>query len=314
MKRIEKASLVMLTVTVFLTPPLAWTVELKLVGVSFADFSNAFFIQLARSVEEKVAELGGPETEVRIASNSYDLDTQIAQINEFIGAGAQMIVLNAPTPEGVLPAIRKAQQAGIVVGAVDMVVAGADVTVTSDNFQAGSVACDYVAKRLQSNGDMVILGGAPVSSVIDRVAGCKTVLEKYPDIRILSDSANSGGSRLGGLAVMASLLLRYSKIDAVFVINDPAALGADLAARQAGRDEFFIVSVDGAPSVREALMDETSLIVATVAQDPWLMGHKGVEMGYALLKGIKPAQDTHLIPTPLITRKNVRSYQGWAVE
>ncbi len=289
-------------------------VELKSVGVSVSDFGNPFFVQIARSVEKTVAEIAGPHAEVTAVSSSYDLATQIHQINTFISAGVQLIVLNAADPIGILPVIRKAQQAGIVVVAVDVAAAGADVTVTSDNLQAGKAVCEYMAERLDGRGDVAIVNGPPVSSVIERVAGCKSALSKYPDIRILSDNHNSGGTRSGGLTVMTAILLAFSRLDAVFAINDPAASGADLAAQEAGRHEFFIVSVDGAPSAEEALQDETSLIAATAAQNPWLMARRGVEIGYGLLNGIKPEKDTVMIPTPLVTRKNVSQYRGWTPE
>ena len=48
---------------------------------------------------------------------------------------------------------------------------------------------------------------------------------------------------------MQGLLTRYDDIDAVFAINDPTAIGAQLAAKQLNRDEFIITAVDGAPDI-----------------------------------------------------------------
>jgi ribose transport system substrate-binding protein len=281
------------------------------VGVSVSDLGNPFFVEVARGVEKKVAEIGGPKARLSVVSSSYDLDTQIRQIESFINAGTQMIVLNAADAAGILPAVENAKAAGIVVIAVDVAAAGADATVMSDNRQAGRTACEYMAERLGGEGDVVIVNGPPVSSVLNRVEGCKAVLATYPGIRVLSDHSNSGGSRAGGLTVMAALLLAYSKIYAVFTINDPTALGVDLAARQAGRREFFIVSVDGSPAAVEALHDEDSLIAATAAQDPRMMATRAVEIGYNLMNGVEPARDPTLIPTPLVTRENADAYKGW---
>lgn len=303
-----------LAIASLLSVTTAQAVELRAVGVSVSDFANPFFVQIAKGVERRVAEIGGPSAEVTVVSNSYDLETQIRQIKDFIAAGVQMIVLNAADPEGIYPVLMEAKEAGIVIIAIDVAATGADATVMSDNFQAGGIVCEYMAKRLQGKGDVVIINGPPVSSVIDRVAGCEAVLAKYPGVNILSDSYNGGGSRNGGLAVMAALLMAYPKIDGVFVINDPSALGADLAARQARRNEFFIVSVDGAPGAVEALQKGDSLIAATAAQDPQRMAMRGVEIGYRLLNGIKPEQDPTLIPTPLVTRENVGQYKGWSSE
>ena len=54
-----------------------------------------------------------------------------------------------------------------------------------------------------------------------------------------------GGAREGGLEKMTALMTAHPDIQGVFTINEPSALGAEQAARQAGRDNFVIVSVDG---------------------------------------------------------------------
>ncbi len=289
----------------------AQAAELKSVGVSVSDLGNPFFAQIVKGVEKKAKELGGADTKVTAVSNSYDLSTQANQIDDFIAAKVQMIVLNAADPKGIAPAIKRAHDAGIVVVAVDVAAQGADVTVTSDNTQAGEAACDYMARRLNGKGDVVIVNGPPVSSVIERVKGCKAALAKHPNIKVLSDNQNAGGSRDGGLNVMTALLTANPKLDGVFTINDPTAAGADLAAKQARRSEFFIVSVDGAPAAEAALKKEGSLVAATAAQSPLLMAARGVELGFGVMQGQKPAQDPTLIPTPLVTRDNVAEYKGW---
>ena len=57
--------------------------------------------------------------------------------------------------------------------------------------------------------------------------------------------------------VMQGHLTRYDEIDAVFTINDPQAIGSDLAAKQIGRSEIVIASVDGAPDIEGALKRDT---------------------------------------------------------
>lgn len=291
--------------------PAAPAQELRSVGVSVSDLSNPFFVRIADGVRHEVGRLSAGRAEVMVVSNSYDMATQIEQIRNFIDRGVQMIVLNAPEPVGVGAIIRKARSAGIVVVAVDVAAQGADVTVTSDNHEAGRLACEYLGERLRGVGRVVMVNGPPVSSVIERVNGCRTALAAHSGITILSDERNGGGSRAGGLAVMTALMLAYPRIDAVFAINDPSALGADLAAHHAGRDEFFIVSVDGAPSAIDMLRRPDSRVVATAAQDPQLMAMRGVRIGYRILRGEAPPAEAVRLPTPLVTRDNMADYDGW---
>ena len=101
-----------------------------------------------------------------------------------------------------------------------------------------------------------IINSPPVISVIERVNGCEQVFAKYPSIKVLSKDQNAEGSRDGGLRVMSDLLATFPKLDAAFAINDPTGVGAELAAKQAKRSEFFIVGVDGAPEAKDAIKDK----------------------------------------------------------
>jgi ribose transport system substrate-binding protein len=110
---------------------------------------------------------------------------------------------------------------------------------------------------------------------------------------------------------MSDLLSANPKIDAVFTINDESGIGADLAAKQAQRKEFFIVGVDGSPDAVEALKNKESLFVATAAQDPFAMAQKAVEVATDVMNGKKPESDPVLVPVQLVTRDNINEYKGW---
>ena len=287
--------------------------DLKSVGVTVGSLGNPFFVQIVKGVEAKAKELGGDKVSVTAVSADYDLNKQYSQIENFIASGVDLIVVNAADPAAIEPAVRMAQAQGIVVAAVDVKAQGADVTVTTDNVQAGEKACQYIVDKLGGKGAVAIQNGPPVSAVIDRVNGCKAVLAKAPGIKLLSDNQNGKGSREGGLEVMIGLLTGFDKVDAVFTINDPQAIGADMAAKQRGRKNLFIKSVGGAPDIEVALKGDT-LVEASSAQDPYSMAKKAVELGYEAMQGKKPEKDTFLIPAELITRSNVAQYKGWTTK
>jgi ribose transport system substrate-binding protein len=208
--------------------------------------------------------------------------------------------------------LKKARDAGIVVVAVDVGAVGADATVMSDNVAAGANSCAFLAKGLGGKGNVVIINGPPVTSVIDRVTGCKKTLAAYKDIKVLSDNQNAQGSRDGGLEVMANLLTADPKIDGVFAINDPTGVGAELAIKQAHRDDVkMITSVDGSPDAESALKDQGGLFDASAAQNPYKMASLAVQDGYDIFEGKKPAKAVTLLPVPLVTRANIATYQGW---
>ena len=51
-----------------------------------------------------------------------------------------------------LPAVKRAQAAGIVVVAVDVAAAGADATVQTNNVQAGEIACQFIVRQARRQG------------------------------------------------------------------------------------------------------------------------------------------------------------------
>jgi ribose transport system substrate-binding protein len=284
--------------------------QLKKVGVTLGSLGNPYFVALARGAEAAARQVN-PDVKVTVLSADYDLNKQFTHIDSFIVARVDLILINAADARAIEPAVRKARKAGIVVVAVDVAAAGADATVQTDNTQAGELACGFIAERLKGRGNVIIQNGPPVSAVLDRVKGCKAVLARHPDIRILSDDQDAKGSREGGLNVMQLYLTRFPKVDAVFTINDPQAVGADLAARQLNRRGILIASVDGAPDIEAALKADT-LVQASASQDPWAMARTAVQLGVGMMNGQRPATPTVLLPSTLVTRANVGQYKGWA--
>lgn len=284
--------------------------DLNKVGISVGLLGNPFFVATIKGIEDSAKKIN-PKVEVTSVSADYDLNKQVSQIDSFIAAGVDVIMLNAVDAKAIAPAVKKAQAAGIVVAAFDVSAPGADVTVMTNNVKAGEEACQYLVDHTGGKGNYVILNGPASSSILERVKGCKNVLSQHPDIKILSDDQNAEGSRDGGLKVFQSLLTRFDKIDAVFAINDPTAIGAQLAAKQLNRSEFIITAVDGAPDIEKEFASGTSMIKASASQDPYVMAGQSLTMAADVLAGKKPAEPTVLLDPKLITAENLKDYKGW---
>jgi len=308
----KKAVLVTVALTLGFALQVAQAADkpLKAIGVTVGSLGNPYFVTIVQGAEAKAKQIS-PNAKVTAVSADYDLNKQFTQIDNFISAHVDMILLNAVDPKAIEPAVRKARAAGIVVVAVDVGAAGADATVQTDNVKAGELSCDYIAKKLNGKGNVIIENGPQVSAVIDRVNGCKSVLTKSPGFKILSDDQDGKGSRDGGMNAMLGYLTRFPKVDAVFAINDPQAIGSDLAAKQLHRSGIVITSVDGAPDIETALKTET-LVQASASQDPWKMAQTAVGVGYDIMNGKKPANPMIEMAPQLITRDNVGSYKGWS--
>jgi len=284
--------------------------QLKSIGITVGSLGNPYFVTIVHGAEAKAKQIN-PNAKVTAVSADYDLNKQFTQIDNFISAHVDMILLNATDPKAIEPAVKKAQAAGIVVVAVDVAAAGANATVQTDNVKAGEISCEFLSKKLNGKGNVIIQNGPQVSAVIDRVNGCKQVLAKSPGIKILSDDQDGKGSREGGMNVMQGYLTRFPKLDGLFAINDPQAIGSDLAAKQLHRSNIVITSVDGAPDIETALKSDT-MVQASASQDPWKMAQTAVQVGYEIMNGKKPANPMIEMTPQLVTRDNVASYKGWS--
>lgn len=283
--------------------------DLKAVGVTVGSLGNPYFVTVGQGIADAVRQVN-PQAKVTVSSADYDLNKQFTQIDNFISAGVDLILVNAADPRAIAPAIKRAQAAGITVVGVDVAAAGADATVQTNNVMAGEISCKFMADAIGGKGNVLIENGPQVSAVIDRVNGCKQVLGGYPDIKLLSSDQDAKGSRDGGLAVMQGYLTRFPSIQGVFAINDPQAIGSDLAAKQLNRTGIVITSVDGAPDIVGALKGQTQ-VQASASQDPYAMGKLAVQTGVEIMNGKKPENPMILMTPQLVTRENVGSYGGW---
>ena len=284
--------------------------ELKALGISMGSLGNPYFVTLADGAAARAKELN-PAVKVTSVSADYDLSKQFSQIDNFISSKVDLILLNAVDPSAMASAIKKARDAGIVVVAVDVDAKGVNATVQTDNVEAGKLACQFLVDKLAGKGNVIIQNGPQVTAVTDRVKGCKAALAAAPDIKVLSDDQDGKGSREGGLNVMQGYLTRFPKIDGLFAINDPQAIGSDLAAKQLKRSGIIITSVDGAPDIENALKTDTQ-IQASASQDPWAMAQTAVNVGNDILNDKAPAEAVTLLTPKLITRDNVATYSGWS--
>ncbi|MEH2121185.1 ABC transporter substrate-binding protein [Nostoc sp.] len=285
--------------------------KLQTIGVALGDLGNPFYNAVQKGAEKEAQKIGG-NIKVNAVSSAFDLNQQSNQIENFTAANTDLIILSAVDKKGVKPVIDQARLAGKVVIALDSAVdADVDAMISSNNTQAGEIACQYISDRLKGQGSVVILNGTPMDSINQRVSGCEKSLSKYPNIKLISKEQNAEGTRDGGLRVMSDLLTTFPKIDAVFATNDQSGVGADLAARQARRNEFFIVGVDGSPDATKAMEDKDGVFAATAAQNPAGMAQKAVQIGNDIIQGKKPESSEILIPVKLVTRENLSSYKGW---
>ncbi|HYP45511.1 MAG TPA: ABC transporter substrate-binding protein [Propionibacteriaceae bacterium] len=281
--------------------------EVEMVGLMLQDISNPFFAVMQDSMQQAAEQDG---FQVNVQDGRQDLGQQNDQVDALIQQGADLILLNAVDSAGIASAVARAQAAGIPVVAVDVDAEGADAAVTTDNVEAGRQSCQALVDEIGGTGNILIIEGTPTSAPQDRVKGCEEVLAANPGVEVVGRQAGKN-DRDSGLQLATDMLTANQDVRGIFAINDPEALGADLAVQQAGRTGVVITGVDGSPEAVKALQDPNSNFFATPAQDPGGMVLEALEVGRGLVAGNPPAERITLLAPELVTRDTVGSYEGW---
>jgi len=266
------------------------------VGLSISTLNNPFFVTL-RDGARAAAQKAGLDLVVLDAQDK--VDKQVADIEDLVQKKVKVILINPTDAAAVVPAIKRANTAGIPVITVDRGAGGGAVAfhIASDNVAGGKLAGDLVCKLLGGKGKAVELEGIPGSSAArDRGQGFNAALKAgCPGVAVVSrQTANF--DRAQGLTVMENVLQAQPAIDAVFAHNDEMALGA-LQAVRASKRPIRIVGFDATDDAVKSV--EACELKATVAQQPSEMGRLAVEKAASLAKGAKAPAATEFIPVAL---------------
>ena len=270
--------------------------------------TNPFFVKMKEGATAKAAELG-VTLKAYAGKIDGDSESQVAAIESCIADGAKGILLTASDTKGIVPAVQKAREAGLLVIALDTPLDpadAADATFATDNFLAGELIGKWAAATLgdaAKDAKIAFLNLTPSQPTVDVLRnqgfmagfGIDTkdanIIGDEDDARIVGHDVTNGNEE-GGRKAMENLLQKDPSINVVHTINEPAAAGAYEALKAVGMEgNVLIVSVDGGcPGVKNV---EAGIIGATSQQYPLLMAALGVE---AIKKwadsGEKPA------PTP----------------
>lgn len=234
------------------------------IGMSFQELNNPYFVTMKQALEEAAASIGAT---VVITDARHDVSKQISDVEDMIQKKIDILLLNPTDSTGVEGAVKSAKAAGIVVAAVDANAKGpVDTFVGSKNYDAGVMACEYMAKALDGKGNVAILDGIPVVPILERVRGCKDALKKHPGIKIVT-TQNGKQERDQALAVTENMIQANPGLKGIFSVNDGGAMGS-LAAIEASGKDIKLTSVDGAPEAIKAMQKPNSKFIATSAQYP----------------------------------------------
>ncbi len=255
--------------------------------------------QQAAKEENVVADWGGPTNEGSVQGQVDFVETKIV-------AGVNGIVLAATDKTALVKPVKDAMAKNIPVVIIDSGIAEPDASVAyiaTDNVAGGRAAADALAKAIGEKGKVGLLifqkGSA---SSDDREKGFKEGIVKYPNIKLVSTQEKNDPQQAGDAAI--NMLTADPEIVGIFAANEPNGVGAANALKGKGlAGKVKLVAYDSSDEEIKAIRE--GIIQATIVQDPYQMGYKGVKTVLAAIRKQPIAQKTIDSGMKVVTKENL---------
>lgn len=270
------------------------------------DMSNEFMVMLKDAMDATLPEYD--KVELNIMDGEGSPDKQVSQIENFIAQEVDAIILCPQDGNALVPAVKRAIEAGIPVITVsaDIDQQVGQVNVGSNHKDAGIMQAEWAAEQLNGKGKIVYLRG-PIGhfAEVQRAEGTLEVFKKYPDIEIIFDQTGNW-DRDQGMSLMENALQGNPEIDMVMSQNDEMVLGAITALEGAGKNDTIIsIGMDAIPDALKAIED--GRLNATIFQDAFGQGSGALRAAIEAAKGAKV--ETVVIPWAVVDATNVSDYK-----
>ncbi|HSR67253.1 MAG TPA: sugar ABC transporter substrate-binding protein [Acidobacteriota bacterium] len=268
--------------------------------------NNPFFIDMQAGAQEAADRLG-VELVVQAAERELDVEKQMQIVENLIQTDVDAICLTPSGSKEIVPAVVKANAAGIPVLILDTRLdqptassQGAQTAafIGSDNYDGGRIAGRHLVELTGGKAKVAVLEGIPGHETGDsRLRGFREAIAGSQVEIVASQPAN--WERDQGFNVFQNMLQAHPEIDALFACNDMMALGAIEAIEAAGRTgQITVIGFDAVQDARQAMQE--GKMQASVAQFPSQMGKLAVERAVALLRGEEIERDNS-VPIQLVT-------------
>jgi inositol transport system substrate-binding protein len=277
-----------------------------LIGFSSRDLSAEYTAKLSEAIVAYAQTK--PGVKVVMVDAQSDVQKQFSQVENFVAQKVDAIILNPCELEASTPAVDYVKKAGIPLVLVNQVTKSpGDSYIGSNDFEAGRMAMEAVAKKLNGQGGVLMLHGIMgTSAQLQREAGAREVFAKYPGLKLV-DHQTASWDRAKAMALTENWIQAHKgKFSAVFAHNDEMAMGALLALERAGlKKDVYVIGIDAIAQALSAVKE--GRLDATVFQDAVGQGKGSVDAAIQLAKKQPCAKET-MIPFQLVTRENVTQF------
>lgn len=282
------------------------------IALIMKSLANDFFSSMADGAEKHQAENSETyDLVVNGIKNETDLSRQVALVEEMVASGVDAIVIAPADSKALVPALRRALQAGVIIINIDNrldreILAQEKISIPfvgPDNKKGARKVGDYLAEKLKPGDAVAILEGIRTSfNGIQRRLGFEEAMQAANIKVIESQSAQWEMSKANTIAI--SMLSEHPEIKAILAANDSMALGAIAAIKTAGKaGQVQIVGFDNIPAIQAAMRD--GKVLATADQHGDKLAVFGIEYALKLIEDPQAEIEDRETPVDLITAEDL---------
>jgi len=286
------------------------------IGVSMYTLGAPYFAAQLNAARRKAESLGM----TFYSTNAQDdMVKQIADVEDMLARGIDLLILNPKDPKGLIPATKAATDAGVPVIIIDSSIdplADFVTTIQSNNLRNGELIGEWLVKEMESKPiKMALISGTQGNPVgKERRQG---VFRGIIEQQLRSESASGfdivaqgwgNWTHEGGLEAMEDILVAHPDINVLLGENDSMTLGAIEAIKEADKMEDILI-LAAAYGQKEALkLIQTGEYGATGSNNPVVIAEMAIDIGLEILQGNIDFPPKSYTPAVCITNENVDKY------
>ena len=276
------------------------------VGYDIYWVGNAWSLQLAEEFKYAVQKYidTGLVKKVYYTSSEGDVTKNLANFEDLVAKGCDIIYITPITPDNLVKAIDQAMAQGIKVVVFGSAINSKNYTayVNISDVAWGVKSAEYIAKAIKGKGKVAMINGiAGTGAANDTHSGAMSVFNKYPDITCLPEVYGDWDSSKTKIVVQ-DLIAAHPDINAIWTFSEPGSI----------IEMFAENNIPFVPIVFHGENREMRLwkkyhdkgLEAEVVSKPSTMSVDALKIGLAALQG-QSFQKENMLPVPTYTYADV---------
>jgi LacI family transcriptional regulator len=263
----------------------------QIIGVVIPDISHSFFSEITRGVQDVIEQRG---YNLMLCHSHADAHRELQEIDSLVGSRVEGLIVASQQRMDSPEAFVELEQQGVPFVLIDRFFSNYDCAhVVVDDGRVAELAVEHLIAL--GHRDIGHIAGPQLSSSLLRTAGYRATLKKHGLVEREAWVASSDYQKEGGFTAMQAVLKAAKRPTAVFVTNDPAAIGAIAACREAGLEVPGDISIVGAGCIEGSYHPNPFL--TTVDWPRTELGAQAAGMLLRLIAGEK-FEERHVVLEP----------------